>query len=262
MTIATGNESSIAYLKYPTSYINGLGLSNDATTPNTKLDVAAGVTIDSTNTYQMISQSSIVIDATKNGLNGLDTGALAASTVYPVYLVSDPVTSNPIGAMISLSYTGPLMPFGYSAFKLLGYVTTDGSAHFLPALWTAGNSGSRTCRYISYIATAVTAGQSTTFAAVNLIAAVPNVDKTPVVIYSIYIPASATNVMTLIPGNQTAGTAIQVAGQVASVGIISLVTMMSQVISISSVLSPAIQYEVQNASDTAIIRVSGYNFEV
>jgi hypothetical protein len=128
MTTPVGQESSISYGAYPYGYINGLQISNDATTPNTLLDIGSGVTIDSTDTFQMINNGTIVINAATNGLNGLDTGTFAEAKVYAVYLVSDPVTLQPIGAMLSLSYTQPLMPFSYSAFKLIGFATTAAGA--------------------------------------------------------------------------------------------------------------------------------------
>ena len=68
-------------------YINGLGISNDATTPLTVLDVAPGSCLDSTGTYQLNSNSSITINAAVNGLNGLDTGTFAQAKVYAVYVV-------------------------------------------------------------------------------------------------------------------------------------------------------------------------------
>ncbi len=78
--------------------LNGLLLSNDATTPNTKLDVAAGVARDSNNIMDMnlgnflglgnstlTSNSATVLNFSVNGANGLDTGSIAASTFYFCY---------------------------------------------------------------------------------------------------------------------------------------------------------------------------------
>src|ERR1700730_8672197 len=104
----------------PFSYANGLQISNDGTTPNTILDISAGTILDSNLTYQLSSSAVIKINAASTGLNGIDTGSFAASKVYAVYLVADPVTQQATGAMISLSLTGPLMPQGYNAFALLG----------------------------------------------------------------------------------------------------------------------------------------------
>ena len=165
-------------------YINGLGISNDATTPLTVLDVAPGSCLDSTGTYQLNSNSSITINAAVNGLNGLDTGTFAQAKVYAVYVVWDPVTNNPTGAMISLNQSTPLMPFGYSAFLLIGYATTiSNAANFLPGYWTAGNTSVRSFTFDAFQASPITAGAATTYTNVNLITLVPNVNNTPVAVY-------------------------------------------------------------------------------
>lgn len=259
MTIATGNEASISYGAYPYFYINGLGLSNDATTPNTKLDVGAGVTIDSTNTFQLRNQATIVIDATKNGLNGLDTGALAASTVYAVFLIADPITSNPIGAMISKSYTAPLMPFGYSAFALLGYVTTDASTHFLKGYWSDNDSASRTFTYDAFQATAITSGNSSSYANVDLTKFVPLVNNLPVMVYTNFAANAAADILALQSGNGTGDQAI-IIGQVAgsSAHLASMSTVLAQTVAISTVPSPTINYKVSAGS--VAVDVAGYQF--
>jgi hypothetical protein len=78
-------------------YINEMKITNNATTPNTKFDISAGICRDSTDTYDInlgnfnnfqngqTANSSTTVDATVNGVNGLDTGSLAASSVYKVY---------------------------------------------------------------------------------------------------------------------------------------------------------------------------------
>src|SRR5580692_3582295 len=87
-------------INQPFLYVNGLLVSNDATTPNTVLDIAAGQCRDSNNVIDMIlgdflnegygtDNSSTSLNAAVNGLNGLDTGSLAASTMYAVYIIAD-----------------------------------------------------------------------------------------------------------------------------------------------------------------------------
>ena len=240
-------------------YANGLGISNDATTPNTLLDVATGSIMDSTQTYQIFTESPLVINAALNGLNGLDTGTFAAATVYAVYLVADPVALQATGAMISKSLTGPLMPFGYSAYALIGYATTAaGAAHFLPGYWSAGNSSLRMFTFDAPLATAVTAGASTTYANVNLIHAVPNVANLPVSIYSVYTPAAAGNTLSLQAGNATGAQAV-VTGQVATVPVVSISEVLAQPVTITSVVSPVVNYKVI-ASDAVAVDVAGYTF--
>lgn len=250
------------YGQVPFFYTNGFAISNDATTPNSLLDIAIGTTLDSSETYQLELLSPCVINSANNGLNGLDTGTVAASKVYTVFVIADPVNSNPTGAMISLangSTTFPLMPFGYSAYKRIGYVTTDASAHFLKGYWTNENTSSRLFLYDAPQATAVTAGTSTSYANVNLITLSPNVNNTPVWLATSYTPASAGNTLKLQPGNAT-GDAVTISGQVTSVVVTSNSLVLSQSVTITSVVSPVINYKESSGSDAVAINVAGYQF--
>jgi len=255
--MATIPQTYKQYGQIPFFYMNGLGISNDATTPNTKLDIAAGTCIDNSETYQMELLAPVVINAANNGLNGLDTGSLAASLVYAVFLISDPVSANPTGAMLSLSYTAPLMPFGYSAFKLIGFVTTDASSHFLLGYWTAGNAGSRLFFYDAPQATAVTAGAATTYTAVDLTTLVPLVDNTPVWIDTAFTPGAASRTLKMQPITGT-GDAVTITGQVTSVVVTTNSLLMAKIAS----AKPEIAYKVSNAGDAVAINVGGYQFLV
>src|SRR3990167_3439050 len=97
----------------PFLYINDMKVSNNATTPNTKLDIAAGICRDSTNTYDInlgnyldmlasgTANSSTTLDAGTTGVDGLDTGTLGATKIYYVYVISDPVSGNATGTILS-----------------------------------------------------------------------------------------------------------------------------------------------------------------
>ena len=110
------------------SYLAGLGLSNDATTPNTKLDVAAGVCTDGTN-VQMLSVTAPSIDCTTVGANGLDTGSLASNTWYHAFAIGK--TDGATALLASMSATSPALPSGYTLKRRIGSFKTDGSAHIL-----------------------------------------------------------------------------------------------------------------------------------
>lgn len=255
MTIATGNETAIQYGAYPYFYVNGYGISNNATTPNTLLDVDAGVTIDSTATFQMISQNSITINAANVGFNGIDKGTLAASTVYAVFVISDPVNSRPTGAMISLSYTQPLMPYGYGAFRLIGYVATNSSSQFLKGYWTNAGSATRLFMYDAPQATAVTAGNATSYTNVDLTAFVPLVNNLPVYVASALTPSAASQTLKLTPGNGT-GDAVTITGQVTSVVVTSNSLVMAQTVT----SAPVVKYKVSASGAAAAINVAGYQY--
>ena len=251
----TPNETAKQYGQQPFYYVNGLGISNNATTPNTQLDIAAGTILDSTATYQIGTTATITINGAVNGLNGLDTGALAASKVYSVYLVADPVNQQITGAMISLSAT-PLLPFGYSAFALIGYIVTDASVHFLKGYWTAGDSAYRKFIYDAPQATAVTAGHAVAYTAVDLSALVPAVNNLPVSIAYSFTPNAATTSFLKLQGVNETGDAVKITGQVAAVPITGNASVFAQLTS----SLPKINYTGVSASDATALNVAGYDF--
>ena len=203
MSVANNQTSkAFPYSSFIPFYVNGLGISNNATTPNTKLDVAAGTCLDSTGTFQMSLNASVTIDASTNGLNGLDTGTLAASTVYSVFLVTDQISGLPAGAMISLSQTQPYMPFGYNAFRLIGYIVTDASVHFLKGYWSDNDSSRRVFTYDAP-QLALNAGTQTGYTGVALTTLVPAVANTPVYMYMLFAANAAGNAANLQGYNST-----------------------------------------------------------
>jgi hypothetical protein len=256
-------QPAIQYGQYLPYYINGFGISNDATTPNTLLDIAPGSCLDSTGSFQLSNNSTIVVNSAVNGLNGLDTGTIAANTLYAVYLVWDPVTFQPTGAMLSLSYTQPLMPFGYNAFLLIGFVAVDGSSHFIKGYWSAGNGSMRTFTYDAFQATAVTAGAQTSYTNVDLTKFVPLVNNTPVSIFTNFSGNAAADTLKLQSGNGTGDQVIITAPVVTGTAhTTTLSTVLAQNVLISSVLSPTINYKVSSGSDAVAISVAGYTWFV
>ncbi len=245
-------SGGIPIVNLPNLYMNGLKISNNATTPNTLLDVAVGQCRDSSNTVDMVLSTAVTINAAANGINGLDTGTFAASKVYNVFLVSDPVDGNTTGAMISLSST-PLLPFGYSAYRLIGFAVTDASTHFLKAYWTAGNTGLRTMNYDAPQATAVTAGNATSFTAVALTTLVPAIEDLQVSLAYAFTPGAASRTFAVTPGNGT-GNAVTITGQVTSVVVSGNLSVGSKVTS----AVPEVDYKVANSGDAVAINVAGF----
>lgn len=254
------NETYKQYGQQPFYYVNGLKLSNDATTPLEIIDVSLGSILDSTATYQMVAPTALTASILLKGLGGLDTGTVAASTVYAVYLISDPVSQQATGVMFSLSLTGPLMPFGYSAYALIGYVATDASSHILKGYWSAGDSARRVFQFDTIQATAVTAGASATYANVNLIHLVPNQAYTLVNIYTSFAAGGAGDTLSLQGGLATGAQAI-ITSQVVTVPVTTISAIPAQQVVISTVLSPVINYKV-SGTDTVAVDVAGYTFDL
>lgn len=111
------------------SYLAGLALANNSGTPNSKIDVAAGVCADSSNA-QMLVVSAGTIDCATADANGLDTGSLANTTWYHVFAIGK--ADGTTALLASTSATAPTMPSGYTLKRRLGSFRTDGSAHIIP----------------------------------------------------------------------------------------------------------------------------------
>lgn len=108
-----------------------LGITNNASTPNTQVDLDAdAVTVETTGgvAYRLTSIN-LTINCATNGANGLDTGGLANNTFYSIWVIYNPSTGTTAG-LASTSATSPTMPSGYTAKARLGWMRTDGSAHF------------------------------------------------------------------------------------------------------------------------------------
>src|ERR1017187_7772965 len=114
--------------------ISGLTLSNDVTTPNTVIDIASGIARDIDDTTNMVLTSSITKSiasswAQGTGNGGLDTGTVAASTWYFLWLIYSS-EMGVVDALFSTSPTSPVMPTDYDSKRRIGAVLTD--VHILP----------------------------------------------------------------------------------------------------------------------------------
>lgn len=104
----------------------GLTLSNNGTDATNDIDIAAGTAIDSTNAQFMTLASALTkrIDATwavGTGNGGLDTGTVANSTWYHMWLIMRSDTGV-VDALFSTSATSPTMPANYDFRRRIGCV--------------------------------------------------------------------------------------------------------------------------------------------
>lgn len=115
-------------------HLNGLITSRNAGTPNTKIDISVGSAMDEVAHGGFITSAAVLtIDAGTTGANGLDTGALAASTTYHINVIGK--TDGTAAGFLSTSLT-PTLPSGYSLRRRVGSIRTDGSAHFVAYVQT------------------------------------------------------------------------------------------------------------------------------
>jgi len=196
-------------------YINGLQLAYVGTT---SFSVATGQTRDSTNINDIKVTAALTVSISASGVNGLDTGTIAASTLYYVFAIgnscaNDPtVATNASGggvfqagqALISLSRTAPVLPTGFDMFKRIGAIRVNGSTHVEPFNQT-GLGNNRTMRYQAPVApgSASTAGSTTYTTIGTLTALVPQI-ACEVLVSAALTPNSAGNVLYLAPYGNTA----------------------------------------------------------
>lgn len=121
----------------PLGYFSGFTLTNNSGAPNTTIDISSGAARSSTNLVDIVSSSSTTAILQSSGAwtagnnqNKLDTGARANNTeyhVFKIYKTSDGSSED----LFSLSPSAPTMPSGYSGFRRIGSVFTNGSGNLL-----------------------------------------------------------------------------------------------------------------------------------
>jgi hypothetical protein len=114
-------------------HLSGLTLSTAGSTGT--FSVAAGEAADSTNVLMMALASAMSKTtsawAVGSGNGALDTGTIANSTWYHVWLIQRPDTGV-VDVVVSTSASSPTMPTSYTLKRRIGSMLTDGSAK-----WTA-----------------------------------------------------------------------------------------------------------------------------
>lgn len=238
----------------PNLYVDGLNL---ARASNTTFTMAAGAARDSGNVYDIVVDSALTCNMAVVGANGIDAGAIGASKLYYVYVIGDSLGFNAPASLISLS-SSPVMPAGYDVKRIIGYMHSSAGSALLAGYWY-GDRNERVFNYDAPQATAVTAGNATSYTAVDLstLGLVPPVENLPVMIAYQYTPASAGNDLNLTPGNAT-GNAVTINGQVGAVIISGNVEVMAKVTSSVS----EIDYKVGNGSDAVALNVAGYRLSI
>lgn len=118
---------------YLQGYLGGLTLSNDGSTPNTVLDIAAGVCVDSTNAVFIklgaFTKSTGGSWAAGSGSNGMGTGlTIANSTWYHVFAI---INNGSADVYFDTSVTAANKPASTTAFRRIGSFITDSSAHIV-----------------------------------------------------------------------------------------------------------------------------------
>lgn len=259
----------------PHLYISGLNISVASTTV---LAIAPGQARDSNDNIDMpVSFPNLLgntvpsilpvnymqplfINGAVNGANGLDSGSLIATMDYAIYLIGDSRQIKPVAGLLSLtSNCYPLLPFGYDSFRLLGFVQTDGSAHFVAGAANPLNARNLLCYYVSPAVSVLAGGNSTTFAAIDMSSPIPTTTARDVIaLLSVtFIPLAAGDTVQFRPTGegtpQTVGLCT-ITGQSAGVSQQQYIQLIAGVGS----SKPEIDYKVTSASDSVSVSVVGY----
>jgi hypothetical protein len=118
-------------------HLAGFTLANDASFPASNIDIDVGSACSDDNTTMMVLASPFIKNCTSAWAAGsgassgaLDTGSLAASTWYHVYLI-ERTDTYVVDVLISTSATSPTMPSGYTKKRRIGSFKTNASAQIL-----------------------------------------------------------------------------------------------------------------------------------
>jgi hypothetical protein len=259
----------------PHLYISGMQCSVASTTI---MAIAPGACRDSTNnidievgfpnlqgnTFPVVQfqnyQPALLVSSAVNGINGLDTGTIAASTQYAIFIIADSRGYNPTGGLLSLTSNAyPTLPLGYDSYRLIGFIETDGSSHFVYATHKPQNMAGSLTFYNQPATSVLSGGTATTFTAIDLTtnSAVPTTTLPNVIVWLlvVFIPAAAGDVVEFRPTGSTATSNV-----VTITGITAGVAQSQYVEVIAGVGSskPEIDYLVTSSSDSVSVSVAAW----
>jgi hypothetical protein len=261
----------------PFLYISGLNISVASTTV---LAIAPGQARDSSDNIDMPVgfpnlqgntlpatqfqnyMPPIFVNGAVNGANGLDSGSLIATMDYAIFLIGDSRGYNPVSGILSLtSNTSPLLPLGYDSYRLLGFIQTDGSAHFVVSSTNPLNARNLRSFYLSPAVSVLSGGNATTFTAIDLSTPVPTTTARDVIVYLqvVFTPLAIGDTVQFRP---TAEGTPQTAGLTTITGVAAGIAQTQYLSVIAGVGSskPEIDYKVTVSGDSVSVLVVGYAY--
>lgn len=240
-------------------YVNNLDLSYLFSASATQMTMAAGAARDVTNTNDIILSAPATINGLYVGANGCDTAVLAVSSMYAVYVIGDSTDHQPTAGLLSLvANATPYLPFGYDMYRIVGYVSTDASAHILQ-FWAYGHGDERTF-YYDVPLTVLSGGSETSMTALPLtLAASPHQLVVPPIACQVWLNVAYT------PNTTNTYAEFLPFGSVATAGLVSVGTGVAAQVQHWSILVPcALSAGVPNvlykvaSSDAVTVAVAGF----
>lgn len=123
----------------------GEGCRAESSSP-TVVKLTAGSLFSSVGFLPISLATFVGIDTAVTGVNGLDTGTLAARTWYAGYLIADSTGVNASAGLISTSFTAPTLPGTHDLFRRCFALFTDDVPGFRDFIQT-GNGARRLYQY-------------------------------------------------------------------------------------------------------------------
>lgn len=253
----------------PRLYISGMNISPYSTTV---LAIAPGACRDMTNSIDIVIgnanlqgnilpapqianyQPPLLINSAVNGVNGLDTGTIAASTQYGIWIIADSRGYKLTAAVISLTSNAfPILPLGYDSMRLIGFIETDGSSHFVYATHKPQNMSGALTYYLA-ASSVLAAGNATTFTAIDMSTPIPTTTLPNVIValQVTFTPAAVGDVVQFRPtGSSATANLVTIVGVTAGVA----QTQYIQVIAGVGASKPEIDYLVTSSSDSVNVSV-------
>lgn len=229
-------------------YVNGLELAKSAAKT---LSLAAGAARDSGNTNDIVLSAGVTINGAAVGANGVDIAALAASSMYAVYLIGDSTKYQSTAGLLALaSASAPSLPGGYDMYRRIGWILTDGSSNILQ-FWQYGHGQDRIYYYDVGISE-LSGGAATTFTAIDLATSIPPIE-TEVLFNYTFTPDGATEIAEFLPFGSVATAGIVQVGSgvaVAQVGMVNVPCKLDSGV-------PKVLYKVA-AGDTLTLLTAGF----
>ncbi|WP_236209000.1 hypothetical protein [Pseudomonas tohonis] len=186
-------------------------LQASATGLSASLQVSADelVVESSGNQYQTLRGVSLTINSAASGANGLDTGIIAASTWYSIWIIYNPTTLA-VAGLLSTSSTTPTMPSGFTYKARVGWIRTDGTNKYPLSFIKFGRrtqykvaAGSNLTGYPSPASGVAGSVTTPTLVAVGLANFVPPTASTAII--GIGVNTSQTSANAIIAANPSGG---------------------------------------------------------
>ena len=136
ITEATTTTQGISYLDKP------ITIANNATDADHDIDFGAGnFNFDDGSGQAVATALTKQIDAAwaeGDNVGGLDTGTVAADTIYYCFAIWNPTTSTS-DFLFSASLLNPILPSGYTKKKRIGALAANGGANIYQGVWSDKN---------------------------------------------------------------------------------------------------------------------------